>query len=1270
MGHISNDFLGTKRFKIRRRLGSGGMGVVYEAHDRETDKVVALKALTRTEASHIARFKNEFRSLADVSHPNLVALYEFMADGKYWFFTMELVKGINFLEYVRPGYQTQKVHESVTDTLIKPPGYRDTAVVAAYEAETQELDSLDASFPGSSDSDDSVDHSLSNSKLDINRLYSALRQVAEGLHGLHQTGKLHRDIKPSNVLVTNEGRVVILDFGLVAEIQEMGVHDSVSLAGTPDYMSPEQGAQSPITRASDWYSIGVMLYQALTGKLPFTGKFFEVMMSKQTVDPSEPSELVMGLPPDLNDLCVRLLNRDPEKRPKGREVLRVLGHGKTGPLRMALMPTRLPAPTERSSFVGREAELEELRGAFKKAAGGHTVTTLVHGSSGMGKTALVRQFLDQLQSDEPDVVVLEGRCYERETVPYKALDGVIDSLTKYLMSLPIGRAEGLMPRDVLALARLFPVMLQVDAVFDTPSQMEPVPDPLTSRRHAFGALRELLTRISERKRLVIHIDDLQWSDADSAALLEDLLRSPDSPPLLLLGSFRSEDIESKPFLRSLLENTDGEFTHELVVGALNKAEARKLVTNRLGVDSREVAEYVESIIREARGNPFLLEQLARYAETSQLRSSTGITLAVMLHEQLRNLPRGAHRFVDVLAIAGRPLNPEIAYEAAGLSGDELPLISSLRAAQFIRSGGSEHTVELYHHRIRETLAAQLDQAKIIQIHRRLAQAVESRGIDDPESLYEHYLGAGERVRAAKHAALAAKKAADALAFERAATFYRRALELAPVRGSEQLEMQQALAESLANAGRPAEAAKAFLDLAQETSASRSLNYKRRAAEQLLMGGHIQEGIQLIRTVLAAVGFSYPSGPKRALFSLLLKRLQIRLRGFNFVERQASEIPEKDLFRIDICWSLAAGLGMVDLIRGADFQGRHLLLALRAGEPYRVARAMAFEAVQTAARGGGSRKRAAQIAHRAEELAHRVGNQHAIGLAVWAQGFSAYLVGHWKKGAEFCQQAEEILRDRCTGVTWEVTTAQRFWLSSLLFLGELREISKRLPILLATALAQGNIFAATDLRARMNLIWLAADNPDKAREEVIEALTDWTHEGFHLQHYTSLSSLVQIELYTGDGEVAWKHIEGQRKALEASMLMRNQILRIDALYLRARAALATGEENKQRLKVAESMANRIEKEKMGWSDPFVSVIRGALAHHRDEKASTVEFLSEAVEKFELADMYLYAAAARRRLGSVIGGERGREMVTEADQWMTEQRVKNAEALTKLLIPGFK
>ncbi|HEV7473089.1 MAG TPA: protein kinase, partial [Pyrinomonadaceae bacterium] len=834
MSQHSKEFLGTERFRIRRRLGSGGMGVVYEAHDRETDKVVALKTLTRAEASHISRFKNEFRSLADVSHPNLVALYEFMSDGQYWFFTMELVQGINFLEYVRPGYHARHVQSSRTPTLRKTErDSRDTELLADYEAETRQLDSIHTT--AADDVPDTPEQtSLSRSRLDPGRLQIALRQLVEGVHGLHETGKLHRDIKPSNVLVTKEGRVVILDFGLVAEVEGKELHDTLTLAGTPDYMSPEQGAQVPISRASDWYSVGVILYQALTGRLPFAGKFFEVMMNKQNFDPPAPSELVKNIPPELNDLCVRLLRRNPEERPTGREILRILGHGKTGPLQRPIS-SPLPSP-ETTPFVGRERQLRELEEAFDITRRGQTVTVYLHGSSGMGKTAVAKHFLDRLREKNSSVLILEGRCYERESVPYKALDGVVDSLTRYLMSLPEAKAEALMPREVLALARLFPVMLQVDSVFNAPQREQEIPDPFTLRRKAFGALRELLGRICDRQPLVLYIDDLQWSDADSTSLLEDLLRPPDSPPLLLLSSFRSEDVRMKPFLQALLDKTGSEVCREVLVGALSRSESHTLLQDLLGSSAAVLEPFVDAILGEARGNPFLLEQLARYAATSDQTATTGITLAVMLDSRLRHLPPGARQFVDALAVAGRPINPEVVFTAAELSGDELPLVGSLRAAQFLRTGAG-HTLELYHDRIRETLASQLDPKTVSQIHRRLAQAIESRGIDDPEALFEHYLGAGERVRAATHAATAAKKATSALAFDRAAAFYRRALELAPARGAELVDLKRGLADALVNAGRPAEAAQAYLDVAQLTSARHSLDFKRRAAQQLLMGGH-------------------------------------------------------------------------------------------------------------------------------------------------------------------------------------------------------------------------------------------------------------------------------------------------------------------------------------------------------------------------------------------------------------------------------------------------
>lgn len=1255
------EFLGTERFALRRRLGAGGMGVVYEAHDREMDKTVALKTLTHAEAAHIYRFKREFRTLADVSHPNLVSLYELTSDGRHWFFTMELVKGVTFIQYVRP--ETSREFDSSLDDTLLGPSPR-AVREANLEAETEEFDSSHISFESGEmiPFDETSQFISPYHKLDEARLRSALRQLAEGVNRLHEMGKLHRDIKPSNVLVTDEGRVVLLDFGLVEDV-EPELHETL-LAGTPDYMSPEQGAQLAISKASDWYSVGVILYQALTGRLPFHGRFFEVMMRKQARDPIQPIEISREVPQDLNDLCMRLLRRDPETRPTGREVLRALGTRTTGALLASFVNTAAEA------FVGRERQLAELHDAFRATREGQTVTVYVHGNSGMGKSALVRTFLDQLKQGPDKAIVLQGRCYERESVPYKALDGVVDSLSKYLSSLRPARAEALMPRNSLALARLFPVMLQVDAIFNKRSARSETADLFNLRRQAFGALRELLARIANRRPLVVYIDDLQWADADSTFLLEDLLRPPDAPPLLLIASFRTEDIESKLFLKQLLLRAGSDTCRELFIGPLPAGEARELTLSLFASAAVSSEPFIDSIVQEARGSPFLLEQLTQYGMMNERAATAGITLTTMLEARIGQLPSGSRQFLDTLAVARRPVNQDVAIGAAGAQGDALKLLSALRVAQFVRSGGTGYRVELYHDRIGETLVSLLDPEERRQIHRRLAQAIEARGVDDPEALYEDYLGAGEEDRAALHAQAAAKRAATALAFDRAALYYRRAIELMP-EGENVVNLTIGLGDALANAGRPAEAARAFLDAAKASSPRRALELQQLAGAQLLMGGHIDEGLEVFRVVLGKAGFKLAKGPRRALLSLILRRLWIRLRGFEFTEREAGNVPEADLIRIDICWAVAAGLGVVDLIRGADFQSRHLLLALRSGEIYRVARAMAFEVAQTAVSGGPKQERARQISERTEALARRAANPHATGLSIWARGLSAYLVGRWKEAAELCERAAEVLRDQCTGVTWELTIANRFMLSSFMFLGEMVEVSRRVPQLLAAALEQGNLFAATDLRTRMNPIWLAADDPDKARDEVIAALTSWPREGFHLQHYTSLVALAQIELYTGDFEVAWKHIEAQVKPLEKSMLLRIQGLRIEAMHLRARLALASaqGSERERRLRIAEDLARRIAKENMPWSNPLAILIRAGLAKRRGDDSRAATLISQAIEGFEASDMALYAAGARRRLGEVLGGDRGRELLNQADEWMSRQQIKNPAAYANLLAPGF-
>jgi hypothetical protein len=206
---------------------------------------------------------------------------------------------------------------------------------------------------------------------------------------------------------------------------------------------------------------------------------------------------------------------------------------------------------------------------------------------------------------------------------------------------------------------------------------------------------------------------------------------------------------------------------------------------------------------------------------------------------------------------------------------------------------------------------------------------------------------------------------------------------------------------------------------------------------------------------------------------------------------------------------------------------------------------------------------------------------------------------------------------------------------------------------------------------MNPIWLAADDPDRARAEVISALTTWPRKGFHLQHYSSLVALAQIELYTGDYEVAWRHLEGQIKPLEKSMLLRIQGLRIEAKFLRARLALASaaGPKRERRLRIAEGLANSIADEKMAWSNPLALLIHAGLAHRRGADSRAAALISRAIEGFDASDMALYAAAARRKLGEMLGGDRGGELCSEADDWMSKQQIKNPAAVANLMAPGF-
>ena len=237
----------TSRFQIVRRLGAGGMGVVYEALDRLRGTRVALKTLRRLSPEALLRFKNEFRALQDLQHPNLVRLGELIADGNQWFFTMELRRGRGLprpRERAGPGPRARDLAHPRRGRggCRGRRGRRGRRRPRLGRTAGERTLGADAAGGGA--------------RLRRGAPAPALAQLAHGLAALHAAGKVHRDIKPSNILVTPEGRVVLLDFGVIADVRR-GTDGHV--VGTPLYMAPEQAAcarsgRRPTGTPSGWCS--------------------------------------------------------------------------------------------------------------------------------------------------------------------------------------------------------------------------------------------------------------------------------------------------------------------------------------------------------------------------------------------------------------------------------------------------------------------------------------------------------------------------------------------------------------------------------------------------------------------------------------------------------------------------------------------------------------------------------------------------------------------------------------------------------------------------------------------------------------------------------------------------------------------------------------------------------------------------------------------------------------------------------------------------------
>jgi len=1230
------EFHGNSRFQLTRQIGSGGFGTVFEALDRKKDAVVALKVLNRPDAAQLRMFKREFRTLAQIAHRNLVQLYELFDDGGHWFFTMELVRGTDFLSYVRG-----------------PQGGRHDQAI------------------------------------DYGRLRLALRQLVSAVCYLHDRRILHRDIKPPNVRVTSEGEVKLLDFGLVRNLSQELTCETKTVGGTAPYMAPELVTERIPNEAGDWYSLGVVLYEGLTGRPPFQGGILEVMLRKTQEPARPPRELAPDIPGDLNDLCVKLLERTPELRPNAAAVLASLG--------VPSDSVGLAAPLSATPpLVGRESHLAALHQAFEDVRAGDAICVHVQGQSGMGKSALCRSFLSQVRKQ--GAVVLSGRCYESESVPFKALDPIVDALGDHLKRLREIDVAAFLPREkpIQALSRVFPTLLQVEAIRRThcPSLEETSPRDLQKR--AIAALKEILARIAEKLPCVVHIDDLQWGDLDSVDCLASILAPPDPAPVLFVFSYRSEDVASCPHLQHLLaqqrdRDLCGGKIRELVVDRLTPSQSKQLVQELLGPEGDLLHQWIE---RETEGMPLFIHELALHARggsPSTLVPSERLSLQQMIQRRIHLLPAPARRMVEIVSLAAQPIDVDVVWQAACLSGEERSARNALVAQNLIRfrrtDGGGQ--VEPFHDKIREAVVAGLSPDTKRDYFGALAAALagaldgemDARENADPEIVYQYFLAAGNLPQAETWLEIAAARAERALAFDLAVRLREKQLEMRAVEAPERSRLLERLAEALALAGRGLNAARTYQAAAQSATPDKNRELIRKAGEQYIRSGHFDEGQVLLRCLLERVGFRLPAYRWQALLWLLARRSLLRLRGLRF----DSKIPapaslgevEKMAEKLDICRVTSLAMALQDPIRAAELQSRHLLHSLRLGEPYRIANSLAMEAGYLVARGGAATyPEANRLLDRIEELASRSNHPNGRTLALSVRSKVAWLAGRWEESARFGEEVHRMATEQYTRVAWEAYPSSIFWMCSLACMGRWREVIERLPGLEADSQARGDLLEMTSLPVLTfaYIRWLLSDQPEQAAAELEGTDARLREPGFVLHRFGICYGLTEVALYLDDIDGARKSIVKGWAQLETAMALRIQPVRILMLHLRARVACAAAAATQDKIRrgriLAEAMADarRIRKERTAWGNAVAGLIEAAVASE-EHRVADGRLLLEASERDSVrAGMDQFAAMARYRKAHLSEGDVRRDAERQAAVWFDAQKVVKPERIVQLLCPG--
>jgi class 3 adenylate cyclase/tetratricopeptide (TPR) repeat protein len=718
------------RYAVRRFLGEGGRKRVYLAHDERLERDVAV-AIIKTEGldeQGLMRVRREAQAMGRLGdHPNIVTIHD-VGD-----------------ENGQPYIISQYMAGGAVDALGLP--------------------------------------------LTVARTLEIATAVCRGLGHAHAHGVVHRDLKPGNVWLSAEGTAKIGDFGLAVALEQSRLTMHGMLVGTVAYMPPEQALGSETTVRADFYSLGCMLYEMITGRPPFVSDNPSAIISQHiNTPPVAPSWHAAACPLDLEALILRLLAKDPSERPaSAAEVLAALERidpaGKAASHSDSNVLDRLALGV----FVGREAELDRLRKAFDEAVSGRGGLVMLVGEPGIGKTRTTQQL--ETYAKMRGAQVLWGRTHEAAGAPpyWPWLQAGGQYAAAHVDDLTTVIGPQMPPGSVSELSRIFPWLRQ-GSDFVEP---EEIADPEVARFRLFDAYTSYLKAIANQAPLVVALDDLHWADKPTLQLLQHVARELSRMRVLIVGNYRDTDITRQSALSETLASLNRESGFDrIVLRGLTRDEVAAYIKARANIEPRR--EVLDRIFEETEGNAFFLSEVVNLmAQEGTLDKDSISDIAIpdgvreALGRRLNRLAAETNELLQVAAIIGR----DFTYDTLTLLGDRsdddlLKMIEEALEARVIEETEQAGRYRFTHAQMQETLLAELSTTRRVRLHGQVGEALERRyGARAEERAGRLALHFGEAAtlsprlseKAARYAAAAGRQALAQSAYPEAARHFRAAL---------------------------------------------------------------------------------------------------------------------------------------------------------------------------------------------------------------------------------------------------------------------------------------------------------------------------------------------------------------------------------------------------------------------------------------------------------------------------------------------------------------